>query len=184
MPRGDRDRTGRGGGQAEPLSLLLSLWDSVLDRCAVFWLSVLEPSIHEPEERSPSRPPPAGVHNHEAPPAQDIDGGVTIPQAFRRDTAAWNLEEGVVSEASFLSQLEQRTQQVKITLANLEAEKVRIEGLIARLQPLVPHYDALLAAEQSIRDANISLETAAPPAPQAEAWSDQQQEPQGASWNS
>ena len=53
----------------------------------------------------------------------------------------------MVSEASFLSQLEQRTQQVKITLANLEAEKIRIEELIGRLQPLVPHYDALLAAE-------------------------------------
>lgn len=182
MRRGDRDRTGRGGGQAEPLSLLLSLWDSMLDRCAIFWLSVLDPSVHEPEERSPSRPPPAGVHNHGMSAAQNV-GGVTIPQAFRRDTAALSPEEGVVSEASFLSQLEQRTQQVKITLANLEAERVRIEALIARLQPLVPHYDALLAAEQSIRDANISLETAAPPAPQAEAWSDQQEEPQGASWN-
>jgi hypothetical protein len=31
-----------------------------------------------------------------------------------------------------LSQLEQRTQQVKIMLANLEAEKVRIEDLISR----------------------------------------------------
>jgi len=183
MRRGERDGTGRGSGQAEPLSLLLSLWDSMLDRCAIFWLSVLDASVHEPDERSPSRTAPAGVHNHGAWPAQDVDGRVTIPQAFRRDTAALSPEEGVVSEASFLSQLEQRTQQVKITLANLEAEKVRIEGLIARLQPLVPHYDALLAAEQSIRDANISLETAAPPAPQAEAWSDQQEEPQGASWN-
>jgi hypothetical protein len=58
----------------------------------------------------------------------------------------------------FLSQLEQRTQQVKITLANLEAEKVRIEGMIAQLQPIVPHYDALVAAERQIAEAQISLE--------------------------
>jgi hypothetical protein len=58
---------------------------------------------------------------------------------------------------TFLQQLEQRTEQVKITLANLEAERVRIEGMIAQLQPLVPHYDALLAAERAIADAHIEL---------------------------
>lgn len=58
---------------------------------------------------------------------------------------------------TFLQQLEQRTEQVKITLANLEAERVRIEGMIAQLQPLVPHYDALLAAERAIAEANIDL---------------------------
>ena len=63
-----------------------------------------------------------------------------------------------LSDATFLSQLEQRTQRVKITLANLEAERVRIEGLIARLQPLVPHYDALLAAERQIDEASIELD--------------------------
>ena len=66
------------------------------------------------------------------------------------------LEDDVSEE--FLSQLEQRTQQVKITLANLEAEKVRIEGMIAQLQPIVPHYDALLQAERQISEANIALE--------------------------
>jgi hypothetical protein len=60
----------------------------------------------------------------------------------------------------FLSQLEQRTQQVKITLANLEAEKVRIEAQIAQLQPIVPHYDALLMAERQLADAAIELEPA------------------------
>jgi hypothetical protein len=60
----------------------------------------------------------------------------------------------------FLTQLEQRTQQVKITLANLEAEKVRIEGMIVQLQPLVPHYDALLGAERQLSEANITLEAA------------------------
>ncbi|MDP9237954.1 MAG: hypothetical protein M3P30_11265 [Chloroflexota bacterium] len=63
-----------------------------------------------------------------------------------------------MNESSFLSQLEQRTQQVKITLANLEAEKVRIEDLIAQLQPVVPHYDALLEAERALSNANIALE--------------------------
>src|SRR5207302_422106 len=67
-------------------------------------------------------------------------------------------EEIRMNDASFLSQLEQRTQQVKITLANLEAERVRIEGLISRLQPLVPHYDALIAAERAIDESRIELD--------------------------
>lgn len=67
--------------------------------------------------------------------------------------------EAYVSD-EFLSQLEQRTQQVKITLANLEAEKVRIEAQIAQLQPVVPHYDALLAAERQLAEAAIPLEPA------------------------
>jgi len=66
-----------------------------------------------------------------------------------------------MNDASFLSQLEQRTQQVKITLANLEAERVRIEGLISRLQPLVPHYDALIAAERAIDESRIELDALA-----------------------
>lgn len=74
------------------------------------------------------------------------------------DHAAMNAapEDDVSDE--FLSQLEQRTQQVKITLANLEAEKVRIEEMIAQLQPIVPHYDALLEAERQLSQANIALE--------------------------
>ena len=67
-----------------------------------------------------------------------------------------------MNESSFLSQLEQRTEQVKITLANLEAERVRIEGLIGRLQPLVPHYDALIDAERSLQEANVQLESSPP----------------------
>ncbi len=68
---------------------------------------------------------------------------------------------------TFLTQLEQRTQQVKITLANLEAEKVRIEGLIARLQPIVPHYDALVAAERTLIESQLSLDEAVPAAASA-----------------
>lgn len=76
-----------------------------------------------------------------------------------RTQEGWS-ERGPEDDVSdeFLSQLEQRTQQVKITLANLEAEKVRIESMIAQLQPIVPHYDALLQAERQISEANIALE--------------------------
>ena len=77
-----------------------------------------------------------------------------------------------MNESTFLAQLEQRTEQVKITLANLEAERTRIEGLIAQLQPIVPHYDALLAAERAIAEAQIQLDTpstgGAPAAPEDE----------------
>lgn len=86
-----------------------------------------------------------------------------------------------MNEPTFLAQLEQRTEQVKITLANLEAERVRIEGLIAQLQPIVPHYDALLAAERAIAEAQIQLDTpsaaaeAAAPAeqPQPQGWGEE-----------
>ncbi len=63
-----------------------------------------------------------------------------------------------MNESTFLQQLEQRTEQVKITLANLEAERTRIEGAIAQLQPIVPHYDALIAAERAIEQAQIRLD--------------------------
>lgn len=68
-----------------------------------------------------------------------------------------------MNDSSFLSQLEQRTQQVKITLANLEAEKTRIENLIGQLQPLVPQYDALISAEKAIGEANIELHALSQP---------------------
>jgi hypothetical protein len=61
---------------------------------------------------------------------------------------------------SFLTQLEQRTEQVKITLANLEAQKARIEQQIAQLQPVVPHYDALLTAERALKEANVEIDDA------------------------
>ena len=91
---------------------------------------------------------------------------------------------------SFLTQLEQRTQQVKITLANLEAEKTRIEGLIAQLQPLVPHYDALVDAERAISGANIQLEdVSAAAAGHEKSWEAEhtppwQQSESTSSWNS
>ena len=81
-----------------------------------------------------------------------------------------------MNEPTFLAQLEQRTEQVKITLANLEAERIRIEGLIAQLQPIVPHYDALLAAERAIAEAQIQLDT---PSAAAEAAAPEETPPQG-----
>src|SRR5262245_21398930 len=90
----------------------------------------------------------------------------------------------------FLSQLEQRTQQVKITLANLEAEKVRIEAQIAQLQPIVPHYDALLSAERQLADAAIELEPSqqqAQDTPSESTWANnapnQEEEQQNAGWS-
>lgn len=162
MRRGNDEADG--DQRADLSSLLLSLWGSLIERCALFWLSFLEPRVNETEERSTSRVGAGVAHT----------AGARATHALV--TQGFEGEESVVSDESFLSQLEQRTQQVKITLANLEAEKVRIEGLIARLQPLVPHYDALLAAEQSIREANVSLEPAQPQAvetreaPEQQGW--------------
>lgn len=94
-----------------------------------------------------------------------------------------------MSESSFLQQLEQRTQQVKITLANLEAERTRIEGLIGQLQPLVPHYDALLQAERTLVESNVPLDEAAPsstgegeqqPQEQQQDWEEQHRAPESA----
>jgi len=81
----------------------------------------------------------------------------------------------LVNDTSFLPLLEQRTQQVKITLANLESEKARIETQIAALQPLIPHYDALIEAERALALANVTLEDAPPagaaePVPAQYAW--------------
>lgn len=87
-----------------------------------------------------------------------------------------------MSDSSFLAQLEQRTQQVKITLANLEAEKVRIEGLIAQLQPLIPHYDALIEAERRISEANVPVHQAELTAGHAEAPSEQPQQSEQHPW--
>jgi hypothetical protein len=64
---------------------------------------------------------------------------------------------------SFLTQLEQRTEQVKITLANLEAQRARIEQQILQLQPVIPHYDALLNAERALKEANVDIDEAAAP---------------------
>ena len=112
-----------------------------------------------------------------------------------REGGAQGLEDDVSDE--FLKQLEQRTQQVKITLANLEAEKIRIEAQIGKLQPLVPQYDALIEAERQLTQANIAFETVEEtPAPveepqESSGWSsdapgggEQQSAGWSGSWNS
>src|SRR4051812_24221203 len=102
------------------IALIRDLW-------AGFLLSWLEPAVHEvdPDDGSGSRD-----ENHERRAEKlDDDGHVRL----ERTTLPRHLvplaivglrgpEEIQVTD-SFLSQLEQRTQQVKITLANLEAEK-------------------------------------------------------------
>jgi len=140
------------------LSLLSDFWSFLL----FSWLMPRRNNIDEdaaPEKRRAdvnSLPEPADPADH------------PLEQALRRRHLEIRSVEGDVSgreddvSDEFLSQLEQRTQQVKITLANLEADKVRIEGLIAQLQPLVPHYDALLAAERQINESSIPLESAHP----------------------
>ncbi|MBI5288967.1 MAG: hypothetical protein HY873_08335 [Chloroflexi bacterium] len=139
------------------LSLLSDFWSFLLFSC-------LMPSRNNIDEDAAQKG--HGDVNSLPEPADPADH--PLEQAPRRrhleNRSVEGDERGREDDVSdeFLSQLEQRTQQVKITLANLEADKVRIEGLIAQLQPLVPHYDALLAAERQINEANISLESAHP----------------------
>jgi hypothetical protein len=62
----------------------------------------------------------------------------------------------------FLALLEARTQQLKTAIANLKDDTVRIDALIAKLEPLVPHYDALISAERSLVRTGVDLDPAAP----------------------
>lgn len=162
--------------------LLIWLRDLLADAWSWFWLIVLEPNVNEPDEAALS--PHTQSSQHKSLTARTLmetrEPGIVVPAAFARDARVPIPKEGLVSDGSFLSQLEQRTQQVKITVANLEAEKARIEALIDRLQPLIPHYDALLAAEHAIQESNIQLETAAPA--QQHAWDTGHQEQQSG-WN-
>jgi hypothetical protein len=143
-------------------SFMSALWHFIADTIAFLWFSFIEPPVNEPAEVTPRRTtdrPSATLRLDEPPPqvlSEAREDGILVPRMYRRGTE--EAVEDSVNESSFLSQLEQRTQQVKITLANLEAEKVRIEGLITQLQPVVPHYDALLEAERAISNANIALE--------------------------
>ena len=158
------------------MSLLWTLLSAVFNVASMLWIALMR-------QLAPPLPP-----EHRAPDDDRLDD---LPDRHLNGAAARAIvynapspnvvepREDLVADSSFLSQLEQRTQQVKITLANLEAEKVRIEGLITRLQPLVPHYDALLDAERSISEAQIALESAPSPAPAPEnPWDAPQQEQQ------
>ena len=169
----------------DPWHAALNLWSLAVDAWAAFWLSLLEPHVNDPDEV------PRSVNDvadrSSAPLSDATRDGMLVPVMFRKDADAD--VETMTNDTSFLAQLEQRTQQVKITLANLEAERTRIEDLIARLQPLVPHYDALLDAERSITDANIALEeargeTSSPAEPSAPpSWEEQHQPSSETGWN-
>lgn len=171
-----------------------ALWHFIADTIAFFWFSFIEPPVNEPAEVVPRSAPDRSstTLRLDEPPPQVLSAareeGILVPRMYRRGTD--EAVEDSVNESSFLSQLEQRTQQVKITLANLEAEKVRIEGLITQLQPVVPHYDALLEAERTISSANIALEqTQSAPegeSPQKQSWESKHQasngEPAESNW--
>jgi hypothetical protein len=149
------------------MAFLFSLVSFVLDAVSLLWVSLVRQLAPPPPRRTPGepRPPPAKL---DAIPDRHLSNDAERGMVSLEPAPPSNMDprEDFVSDSSFLSQLEQRTQQVKITLANLEAEKIRIEGLITQLQPLVPHYDALLEAERSISEAQIPLEAAAPPVQQ------------------
>jgi hypothetical protein len=168
------------------MSFLASLLSFFFDVCSLFWLPFLKPLEHEPPPQRRREAPSDRMLQLDVSPKRDLSDrhpdGIVSATIFPARTIG--TKEDFVTDSSFLSQLEQRTQQVKITLANLEAEKVRIEGLIAQLQPLVPHYDALLSAERAISEAQIALDTAeatAAPQPQHNPW-DQPQEQPHANW--
>ncbi len=159
------------------MSLLWTLLSAVFNVASMLWIALI---------RQLASPPP---HQPRVPDEDILDGALVrhlngaAASVIVKDAPLHDVvepREDFVADSSFLSQLEQRTQQVKITLANLEAEKVRIENQLARLQPLVPHYDALLDAERSIADAQIALEAAPQPAPEnpwdAPEQQDQQQD--------
>jgi len=156
------------------MSLLWALLSAVFNVASMLWIALM---------RQLAPPPPRQQRATdddviEGPPDRHLNGAaarVMVKDAPLHDVV--EPREDFVADSSFLSQLEQRTQQVKITLANLEAEKVRIENQLARLQPLVPHYDALLDAERSIADAQIALEAAPQPAPENPWDAPEQQEP-------
>jgi hypothetical protein len=160
------------------LLLLRFLSSAIREICSwVFaWLLPQVPR-ERPRSGAKQRADGASTHVRGADARHGAPGDLETPRRTRdpdvaRDTRHRDERHADVSD-SFLSHLEQRTQQVKITLANLEAEKVRIEQQIARLQPLVPHYDALLEAERALQDANIPLhapadESAQPSQPEGE----------------
>ena len=132
--------------------LLRELWSWVLLNFLLPGVNQAPEQRHDPVVNSVSNPDDPADHTLERSPEPRILEG------HAGEGRAQGVEADVSDE--FLSQLEQRTQQVKITLANLEAEKVRIEAQIAQLQPIVPHYDALLTAERQLADAAIALEPA------------------------
>jgi hypothetical protein len=138
------------------MSLIGGLLAFIHEIISWFWFTFVGPSVNEPLQdtrppREPASPNLVAQSDNELGTNIEPSGDVAAASS-NGGGSRW--KEQQMSE-TFLAQLEQRTQQVKITLANLEAERTRIEGLIAQLQPLVPHYEALLTAERIPRDADI-----------------------------
>ena len=187
------------------MSLLSALASLIFDFIEYLWTAFLAPRVNEPHRQQPapasdiargpsdaaSTPDDPSVERRaqqSMPPIEPLptpaaarfspaDCAEIAPHvvASRIGTKRLGIEEDIVGD-SFLSQLEQRTQQVKITLANLEAEKTRIVGLIEQIQPLVPHYDALLQAERALDEAQIRFEEPhAGPEPSSDDSSTQQE---------
>ena len=156
------------------MALLWTLLSAVFNVASMLWIALMR-QLAPPLPRDDRAP---DVNVAAGPPDRHLnDDGAHGMVSNAPSLNVVEPREDLVADSSFLSQLEQRTQQVKITLANLEAEKIRIEGLITRLQPLVPHYDALLDAERSISEAQIALESVPSPAPAPEnPWDAPQQE--------
>jgi hypothetical protein len=158
------------------MSILWALITAVFNVTSMLWIALMRQLAPAPPRKR------CAPDDHRSDGRPDRHLNVAVTRGTLRITPAYPVmkpvEDHLVPDSSFLSQLEQRTQQVKITLANLEAEKVRIESQIARLQPIVPHYDALLEAERAIADAQIALESAPEPAPENPWDAPQQQEQQ------
>ena len=58
-------------------------------------------------------------------------------------------------------QLTRSEQRCRAPADGIERPVHQVEGLISRLQPLVPHYDALIAAERAIDESRIELDALA-----------------------
>ena len=146
--------------------LLAALLEFGADAVAFFWFFFVGPRINEPDE--PHHDAPHEHHTElsqlDAGPPADLNDqpahAILVPSVFRKGADVD--VEVAVNESSFLAQLEKRTQQVKSTLAHLESEKARIEGLIAQLHPFVPRYDALIEAERAVAAAVLTVEPEAP----------------------
>ena len=165
------------------MSYMMAIVGFAYEVLSFFWLLLLGPRVNSADRDSAAarRRRLAAIESESVAALRGLpaSGGRLEQRGVVVDTFSGNGKGKVEVDVSdsFLSQLEQRTQQVKITLANLEAEKTRIEAQIAQLQPVIPHYDALLAAERALDEANVAIE-ASHPAPQpAPGWNNEPSQP-------
>jgi hypothetical protein len=180
------------------MALLAALAWFIQRMFAFTWLAFIAPmfdamrqaSERRPDQRDTATDGDTGVNSsHEPPryPGADLESrGAPVHRVGEDNVAGRDASGEDNVNGSFLSQLEQRTEQVKITLANLEAQRTRIDEMIGQLQPLIPHYEALLNAERSIESANIAFDEPQTPgaeqaaASEGEAGEAQENQPWGA----